>query len=366
MRTHSTTKLSMRNFLIAFACATAFAQSNPPTFTNPLLPSGPDPWVTYRDGYYYYMHTTGVNLTLWKTRNIADLSTTAGKVVWTPPADGPYSRDIWAPEIHFLQGRWYIYFSADGGVNQTHRVWVIENSSPDPTAGEWIMKGKIADADDRWGIDGTVFENQGHLYFLCSGWEGDFNGVQSIYIMELDNPYTAKSKRVRLSVPSYPWEKIGDRESGSIGEDNPGLHPDDPLHIDVNEGPEMLQHNGKLFLIYSASACWSDHYTLGMMTTTADRDLMNAASWSKSTIPVFWESPSAGAYATGHNGFFQSPDGTEDWIIYHANSQPHQGCSGQRNPRAQRFYWKADGTPDFGRPAPIGQPLARPSEAAFQ
>jgi len=105
------------------------------TFTNPLLPTGPDPWITYRAGYYYYMNTTGENLTVWKTRIPVDLRNAEKKVVWTPPATGPYSHEIWAPEIHFLQNKWYIYFAADAGNNRTHRIWVIENSSPDPMQG---------------------------------------------------------------------------------------------------------------------------------------------------------------------------------------------------------------------------------------
>lgn len=336
------------------------AQESGKTFTNPLLPSGPDPWVTYKDGFYYYMNTTGENLKLWKTKNIADLKTSEGKAIWTPPASGPYSKDIWAPEIHFLMGRWYVYFSADDGHNATHRVWVIENSSEDPMRGEWTLKGKIADADDRWSIDGSVFENHGRLYFVCSGWETSADGTQNIYIVELENPYTAKGKRVKLSSPSYPWEKVGDLEQHRNPEENPGLHPDAPLHVDVNEGPEILKHSGKLFLIYSASACWTEHYALGMLTASENSNLLDPASWHKSSAPVLWSSPSAGAYSPGHNGFFQSPDGKEDWIIYHANSKPHQGCGNFRNPRAQRFHWKADGAPDFGRPVPIDKPVPRP------
>src|SRR4051812_3038796 len=74
------------------------------TFTNPLLPSGADPWCIHKDGYYYYTNTTGNNITIWKTKNIANLATAEKKVVWTPPRRGPYSREIWAPEIHFLWG----------------------------------------------------------------------------------------------------------------------------------------------------------------------------------------------------------------------------------------------------------------------
>ena len=93
------------------------------TLTNPLLPSGPDPWVLMHNGVYYYTNSTGRNITLWRTRNIEDLKTAEKKVVWTPPASGPYSHDIWAPELHFFAGKWYLYFSADAQTNQTHRVW---------------------------------------------------------------------------------------------------------------------------------------------------------------------------------------------------------------------------------------------------
>lgn len=323
------------------------------TFTNPLLPSGPDPWVEYKDGVYYYMNTTATNLTLWKTRDITNLKSAEKKVVWTPPATGPYSHEIWAPEIHFLDGKWYIYFAADAENNQTHRIWVIENSSSDPFQGEWTLKGKVADPSDKWAIDASVFEDQGKLYMIWSGWEGDENGTQSIYIARMKNPWTIAGKRARISTPEYPWEKVGDIP--------PNLKVGNPPHIDVNEGPEMLKHDGKLFLVYSASACWTDNYALGMLTAHSGADLLNPASWKKSPRPVFQQSPEAGIYATGHNSFFKSPDGKEDWILYHANSEPHQGCGWHRAPHAQPFTWNPDGTPDFGKPLPEQKAIPVPS-----
>jgi GH43 family beta-xylosidase len=337
------------------------APSSAPSVVNPLLPTGPDPWVIVKDGVYYYMNTTGSNLTIWKTRHLGALASAEKKVVWTPPSSGPYSHEIWAPELHFLNGKWYIYFAADAGTNQSHRVWVLENPSPDPLQGEWIMKGKLADPDDRWAIDPTVFENRGHLYAAWSGWEGATNGVQSIYIAELSDPWTIKGRRARISTPHYPWEKVGDRDLKRDPEQNPALDVDEPVHIDVNEGPEVLQHGDNIFLVYSASACWTDFYELGMLTARASDDLLNPASWKKSPAALFWQSPKAHSYGSGHNSFFQSPDGTQDWIIFHANSEPNQGCGGHRSPRAQPFTWKADGTPDFGRPVPTGQPLSAPS-----
>ena len=331
------------------------------TFTNPILASGPDPWITFRDGFYYHMHTTGRNLTLWKTRNVEDLGSAEKKIVWTPPATGPYSRDMWAPELHYLRGKWYIYFAADAGTNRSHRMWVIENPSPDPLQGEWTLKGKVADPDDKWAIDGSVFEVGEHLYMVWSGWPGDANGTQNIYIAELENPWTIKGKRVRLSTPDYPWERVGDLKVKRDPEQNPGLNIDDPLHVDVNEGPQILQRGGQVFLVYSAGGCWTDYYSLGMLSAKESDNLREPGSWKKSALPVFWQSPASSVYAPGHNSFFTSPDGKEDWIIYHANSKPNDGCGGKRSPHMQRFTWKADGTPDFGRPVAEGVELARPS-----
>jgi GH43 family beta-xylosidase len=323
------------------------------TFTNPVLPSGADPWVFYRDGFYYYMNSTGRNLTVWKTRNIPDLKNAEKKVVWRPPASGPYSKEIWAPEIHFLEGKWYIYFAADAGSNPTHRIWVLENASPDPLQGEWVMKGKLADATDRWAIDASVFENKGRLYTLWSGWEYETNGVQGIYIAAMKNPWTIDGPRVRISTPTYAWETVGDLK--------PNPATGDPAHVDVNEGPQMLKHGDKLFLIYSASGCWTENYCLGMLTAAADGNLLDPASWKKSPAPLLVARPEAQAYAPGHCSFFKSPDGREDWIIFHANSESGQGCGRFRSPRAQPFSWKPDGTPDFGQPIPLATPIRRPS-----
>ncbi|MFI5070160.1 MAG: family 43 glycosylhydrolase [Terriglobales bacterium] len=351
-------KLAWTLLLSAFLCVGVYGQQqdekgNSSTFTNPLLPTGPDPWVELRDGVYYYMNTTGTNLTLWRTRNMADLKSADKKVVWTPPSSGPYSHDIWAPEIHFLAGKWYIYFAADVMRNQTHRIWVVENASADPFQGEWTLKGKVSDASDKWAIDPSVFEDQGRLYEIWSGWADDQNGTQSIYIARMKNPWTVEGPRARLSTPEYPWEKVGDVDQK--------IQPGDPPHIDVNEGPEILKHGDKIFLVYSGSACWTDYYALGMLEATSGSDLMNPASWKKSSKPVFQQSAEAGVYAPGHNSFFKSPDGKEDWLIYHANSLPGQGCGAHRSPRIQRFTWNADGTPTFGVPVAAGVEIARPS-----
>ncbi|MFT3935886.1 MAG: glycoside hydrolase family 43 protein [Chitinophagaceae bacterium] len=320
------------------------------TFTNPLLPSGPDPYSFYKDGYYYYTNSLGNHIGLWKTKNLADLKNAEYKTIYTPPPGTAYSKDLWAPEVMFLQGKWYAYFAADSINNMTHRMFVLENASADPMKGEWIMKGKVADATNKWAIDGDVFEYRNQLYMIWSGWEGDVNGEQDIYIAKMKNPWTIESKRVRISQPTYEWERHGD------------LKNETPPHINVNEGPQALIHGKDLFIIYSASACWTDFYALGQLRFAGGDDLLDASKWIKAPEPVFKQSPADGVFATGHNSFFVSPNGKESWILYHANSNPGDGCGNKRSPRAQKFEWNADGSPNFGVPVKEGLALKIPAE----
>lgn len=328
------------------------AQKPVKTFTNPLLPSGADPYSFYKNGYYYYTNTLRDSLVLWKTRNLADLKNAEHKIIWVPPAGTSYSKELWAPEFHFIKGKWYAYFAADDGNNNHHRTYVLENASSDPFKGKWVFKGKVAAASsDKWAIDSDVFEQKGTLYMIWAGWEGDVNGRQNIYIAKMKNPWTISGKRVMISKPTFSWERNGDLNDA-----------DNPSHVDVNEGPQYLKHGNKIFVVYSASGCWTDFYALGMLTASAKSNLLNAASWKKSPQPVFKQSVENGVYAPGHNSFFKSPDGTEDWILYHANSEPGQGCGTDRSPRAQKFTWNRNGTPDFGLPVKAGIPMAIPSE----
>src|SRR5687768_15886630 len=134
------------------------------TFTNPLLLSAPDPWVEQKDGWYYVTHTTGKNLRLYRTKRMSDLANAEIKTIWTPPPSGMNSKQIWAPEIHFLQGKWYFYYAADDGLNENHRMWVLENEAADPFTGTWVDKGELELPGDKWAIDGTVFEQGEDLY----------------------------------------------------------------------------------------------------------------------------------------------------------------------------------------------------------
>ena len=315
------------------------------TFTNPIKATGPDPWIYNDNGTYYVMHTTGSDIELTKTNNLGDLAHAEHKILWRPEPNKPWSAQVWAPEITRWNGKWYIYFCADAGSNESHRIFVLENESADPMQGEWQFKGQVSDSTNRWAIDPDVFAFKGEHYLLWSGWEGDKDGEQRVYIAHLANPWTVDSPRTELTRPEFDWEM------------HDGRKQDFQLH--VNEGPEALVHGNRVFITYSASACWSDDYQLGLLTSAENANLLDAKSWSKAKEPVFKQLPEHHAYGTGHNGFFTAPDGTS-WIVYHANTNPGEGCGNKRTLRMQPFTWNADGSPNFGEPAQINTPIPLP------
>ena len=226
----------------------------------------------------------------------------------------------------------------DDGDNANHRLFVIENSSPDPFSGRFTRKGKIADpSDDRWAIDATVLDLRGRLYLIWSGWEGDKDVAQDLYIAPMRDPWTLAGPRVRISRPTLAWERRGGPPS-------------------VNEGPQTLVRDGRVFLVYSASGSWTDQYCLGLLSSRVDADLLSPSSWVKHPTPVF--ESAHGVFGPGHGSFVKSPDGREDWLIYHA---ARRGGSGwKRLLRAQPFTWDADGTPRFDQPAPPNRPIPLP------
>lgn len=323
----------------------------PETFTNPLLSSGADPWVIKKDDKYYYTHTTGNKLVLWETSNMENLSRAESLTIWEPPAGENYSHDIWAPEIHYINGKWYMYFAAshsdgtENSMDRNRRMFVLENSSRSPMNREWVFKGKISDETDHWAIDGTVMKIDNEHYFIWSGWrtysQPENTGRQQLYIAKMTNPWTLEGERVMISEPEYDWERNGL----------------------VNEGPVVWKNpSGETFLFYSGSGCWTDDYKLGTIKLIDESDPLNPASWKKYPNPVFAKSEENNVFGPGHNSFFKSPDGLEDWILYHANDNSGDGCGGKRKPRMQKISWDDNGNPVLGVPVSTQTFLPVPSQ----
>ncbi|MCM3628701.1 family 43 glycosylhydrolase [Paenibacillus glycanilyticus] len=311
-------------------------------FYNVIMQVGADPWVyKHTDGYYYNVFVNASGIMIRRSKAITGIDAGERSLAWTPVKGTMYSSNVWAPEMHYLKDtdgsyKWYIYFAADDGTNANHRMYVLENASDNPMTGAWEFKGKITDSTDRWAIDGTVLTVNEKQYFIWSGWEETDGSFQNLYIAEMSDPRTIGSERVLISTPDHDWET------------SPGR---------INEGPEVTIHGNTINLVYSANGSWTDSYCLGLITAQLGDDLMDPGSWVKKDQPIF--SSANGVNGPGHHSLTTSPDGSEDWIIYH--SARWSGSGWTRNVRAQKFTWNEDGTPNLGEPVDPNKPIAIPS-----
>lgn len=344
--------------LLGFAClGKSQEEGTDGFFMNPLFPSGSDPSAIFYQGKYYYTHTTNDMIWIWETPDITDMGKAVYKEVWRP-TDPDCKYNLWAPEIHRINDKWYIYYAADDGNTDNHQIYVLENDAPTPMEGQFLQKGPIlTDEDWNWGIHASTFIHKGVQYLIWSGWPKRriVEETQCIYIARMKNPWTLDGGRIILSKPEYDWERQWVNPDGSRT----------AYLIYVNEAPQFFWSKDKrrLIIYYSASGCWSPYYCIGMLTCDAEADLLDARSWKKETRPVFYQSPSDSVWGPGSPAFIPSPDSTEWYILYHARSVPNgvTGSNETRSPRLQKIGWDEHGMPILGRPLSIKIPVKKPS-----
>jgi GH43 family beta-xylosidase len=308
------------------------------TLKNPIVEQRADPWVyKHTDGYYYFTASVPEydRIEVRRSKTIQGLGNAEPVVAWTKHEDGIMSANIWAPEIHFIDGKWYIYFAAARkDAIFDHRMYVIENDSQNPLEGNWVEKGQVRTAWESFSLDATTFKHNGDLYYVWAQKDPEIEGNSNLYIAKMANPWTLRGPQVMITTPEYDWEKIG---------------------FLVNEGAAVLKRNGKIFISYSASAT-DYNYCMGLLAADEDSDLLNPKSWKKSPEPVFQTNEDNSQFGPGHNSFTVSEDGSQDILIYHARN--YREIVGDplwdpnRHTRAQVFTWNEDGTPNFGAPVP--------------
>ena len=274
------------------------------------------PWILQRADPYVYRHTEGSyyftasvpeydKIVLRRSDTLAGIKDAKEIEIWHKHESGPQSIHIWAPEIHYLFGKWYIYYAGgDKDDIWAIRPYVLECQGEDPLNDPWVEKGKMHRAQDdefsfeAFSLDATVFEVNGNWYYIWAEKVGVGKQISNLYIARMKNGYTLDTVQVLLTTPDYDWERHG---------------------FWVNEGPAVIKRNGRVFVTYSASDT-GIHYCMGMLSADEDSDLLDPLSWKKERYPVLSSDEKAVVYGPGHNSFTVDDEGN-DIMVYHARTE---------------------------------------------
>jgi GH43 family beta-xylosidase len=309
-------------------------------YNNTLIQQRADPHIVkHTDGFYYFTATVPAydKIILRRAETIQGLGNAPETTIWTRKSSGVGSGQVWAPELHYIDGKWYIYVALGVSGQWRIRAFVLEGTGDNPLTAKWVEKGIIKTNWDTFSLDASTFVANGVRYLVWAQEDPTYpDDSSSLMLAPLQNPWTIKGTAVAISRPDLSWERVGYK---------------------VNEGPNVLQKNGKIFLTYSASAT-DANYCMGLLTASTTADLMKASSWVKTNTPIFVSNADTNQWGPGHNSFTVSEDGQSDILVYH--DRGYRDIKGDplndpnRRTRVQKLYWKADGTPDFGVPVPEG------------
>ncbi|MCR4798192.1 MAG: family 43 glycosylhydrolase [Lachnospiraceae bacterium] len=292
-------------------------------YNTPWILQRADPFVTFHDGYYYFTASVPAydSIVLRRSRTLEGLRDAEEKVLWKKHESGPMSEHIWAPEMHFLFGGWYIYFA--GGMKENVweiRPYVLRCSGGDPYEDPWEEAGPMqcADADEfsfrAFSLDATTFEDGGERYFVWAEKVGVGKQISNLYIAKMESATKLSTVQVLLTTPDYDWERVG---------------------FWVNEGPSVIKRGEHIYLTYSASETGAA-YCVGMLSTESGKDLLDPLNWKKERYPVLKTDDTKGLYGPGHNSFVKDEAG-RDIMVYHCRTEEKIEGNPLYNPNRHAF-----------------------------
>ena len=281
------------------------------SYLSPLAFQRADPYLYKHDGKYYFTATCPKydRIEIRCADTVNGIASAPARVVWRKHSIGAQACHIWAPEIHYIMGKWVIYYAAGHKPEKWRiRPYILICKGNDPMTDEWVEGGMLQPADgDRYpfthfSLDSTVFEHRGRWYIIWAQKVGTedkgIKPISNLYIAELAAPNKLKTFHVLLSTPDYDWERDG------------GFW--------VNEGPAVLKANGKIFVTFSASATGAC-YCMGLLRADEDSDLLDPRSWHKNRYPVLKTDKELKVFGPGHNCFVRG-DEDENLSLLHFRS----------------------------------------------
>lgn len=302
------------------------------------IPQRADPYVyRHTDGSYYFTASLPAydGIALRRAAGLEELAQAKEVMIWKKHTSGPMSEHVWAPELHYLEGKWYIYFAAGEAENIWNiRPYVLECQGSDPLTDEWVEKGMLQCSEEdefsfrAFSLDTTIFENQGKNYCIWAEKVGVGRQISNLYIAQLESPTKLKTVQVLLTTPDYDWERKG---------------------FWVNEGPAVLKHDGRIYVTYSASDT-GVNYCMGMLSIDEKEDVLDPRNWRKERMPVLKSDESKGIYGPGHNSFTTDADGNPV-LVFHARTEKEIVGNPLYNPNRHamlmKIEWGKNGEPLF-------------------
>ncbi len=284
-------------------------------YKNPFIPERADPFITKGpDGIYYFTASYPAyddelhgydRIILRKSDTVNGLADAKELCIWKAHKSGVMSRHIWAPEMHFIGGKWYIFFAAATSEDKWNiKPYVLRCQGENPYCEDWEEMGVVERTNDDelsfrcFSLDMTYFEHNGKHYLIWAQIEGN----SSLFMAETfeEAPWKLKTKPILLSKPEYDWEKVV---------------------YQVNEGAAVLKTEKKIYIFFSASGTGAE-YCIGRLEADIKDELMNKDVWTKLPLPVLQTSDLSGEAGPGHNSFVTDEDGNL-LLIYHARPSSH-------------------------------------------
>lgn len=329
-----------QSLLVGLVFCSGSVKGQSSTYRNPIFPGvSADPAVYFDSGsshYFLTLSTPARSITSFKSRYLTNFGPEVAeeKLIFQAPEG---YKDVWASELHQVDGGLYLYFAMSNG--SAHSMYVQKAVDPTNPHGDWEEHIKLMPDFYEGNIDGSLLRmSDGSLYMIWSS-------IACLWIAKMKSPVEIENSFVLLRRPTAEWECRG--MTGVLC---------------MSEGPFVIYNKGIAYLIFSSSETMSPHYNLGMMTIPLDRNPMTLSNWDYRGTdgPVFWRNDEEEVYCSGHAAFTVSPDGTETWMTYHGTDSP-TNIGGNRVARVNKIEWAEDGSPIFPRPSGYNHSLPVPS-----
>lgn len=304
-------------------------------FTFPFAAGRADPCIGRWNGHYYFVATNDLdqNHTIYirESDSIEGLQNAPEHLILDSEMYDEIGNLLWAPELHEIEGRLYIFLAAtkqEFFEEASHVMALMEGGNP-INKKDWSRPVKVVKAD------GTQLCEAGKeitLDMTCFQWKQNYYAIWSqrqflpddlgawLYIARLDKrePWKLFTEPCVLSKPEYGWENN---------------------HTFVNEGPFALVHDDRLIITFSGGGI-DTSYTVGYLELLPDGDPLDKMSWRKNNYPILSSFSVNGEFGTGHNSYI-CDEGGFVWNVYHARPS----AEGERSAGIRLVHFDIDGIP---------------------